>query len=278
MIGNATNKSGHQGGGAAQAETRLNWPELEAALFKETGTGPSPKPLKTNTLGNVVIPLTTGFTHISRSEYRTSPRPKSVPRRLLNTFLSRVKKTGIFSTGRWIDVGGTAEYFNWLGVPSSRRDILNLPGVPTITIEGNFNQPETFRNLGTYDGLLCINCLLMAKDPKEAMETIMGILEPGCPFVVGFNFPHFWYYGPDGEHCMSYNPFNIYDLMQPFSKDYRIFPMGNLIHGFLEYYADRPAAKKLRLSPLLRNLAMIAGKWDREGTTAMKYVAIGVKL
>jgi hypothetical protein len=255
----------------------MKWTETRAGLLESTGTAMKPRLINSGALGTITIPMTNGFTTARASEYKGSPRPKSIPRRLLNTFLNRIRQSGLFKSGRWIDVGGTSEYLDWLGVPADRRDILNLPGVPTITIEGDFNRPETMKDIGGFQGLLCLNCLLMADDPKAATGSLFKLLEPGMPFIIGFNYPHFWYVAPDGEHKFSYNPLNVHQLVSLHSDDFVIFPLGNLFQGFLEYYADRPGIRRLFLSPLLRRLAMTVGRLDREGTTSMLYMAVGVK-
>src|SRR6185436_16912761 len=79
------------------------------------------------------IPLTTAFTSAKKSEYLASPRAVSVSRKLLNSLLFRLKQTGLFNEGNWIDIGGSRVYGDWLGVAKERYDVFNLPQVSDAT-------------------------------------------------------------------------------------------------------------------------------------------------
>jgi SAM-dependent methyltransferase len=225
--------------------------------------------------GPIRVPLTSGFFRIDRREYRASPRPVSLTRKMLNSVLWRLARAGLFETGRWADVAGDRGYGDWLGVPPSRYDVLNLPGVPGATVFGDFDDPVGFDGLGPYDGVLCLNSYTYSRRPEVAVANTFGLLRPGGIAVLDFPVSHYWYAGDDGDHWQTYNPFLVDTLVRAHCGDYVIVPVGNLVHAAADFYGRRGWLKPW--SGLLHAAGLLLGRLDSSPQTALHYVVLALK-
>ena len=87
----------------------LNWHDLESAILSAAEITLNP----IDTRENRKIPVTSSFVLSSPKFYKNSPKANSISRKLLNTFLFKLKETGLFLNRRWLDVGGRRDYGHW---------------------------------------------------------------------------------------------------------------------------------------------------------------------
>ena len=210
-----------------------------ASIRKGIGVEPVPMELADRTLGVVRVPLTSGIYRVARHEYRGSPRPWSLMRKLLNGVLCRTARTGLFQEGRWVDVGGSRLYGDWLGIPHERYEVLNLPGVADATIAGDMDREGGMELGALFDGVLCLNTFIYARSPEIAIANTAALLKPGGTAVLDFPMSHYWYIGEDGSHWQTFNPFQITNLLHPHFPEFFIVPIGNMLQSCLNYYARR---------------------------------------
>ncbi len=225
----------------------------------------------------ISIPLTTAFVSCSRAEYSGSPRAFTISRQLENAFLNRLKRAGAFSSGEWLDIGGTRHYGEWLKISPPRYHVFNLPNTPETTVEGDFDDADTMDFSKLYDGLISLNCLYMSRNPQKALTNIFRLLKPGGLALLEFSSHHYWYLSEDGEHWSTFNPWTVTNLIQPFMTDFLIVPVGNLFQACVDYYARKKQARILSIDLLLRNAGHFMGRYDLEPRTAMHYFLIGKK-
>lgn len=245
-----------------------------ATCLKSLGVSINPAVVQAPS-GSLRIPLTTGYNRIARHEYRASPRPVSLMRKMLNAMLWRLTRTGLFEQGHWVDVAGYRGYGDWLGIPPQRYDILNLPGVPGATVSGDFDNPTGFALPQQYDGVLCLNSFIHSRRPEVAVANTFSLLRQGAVAVLDFPVTHYWYYGDDGEHWQTFNPFLVDTLVRPHCNGYVIIPVGNLFHAFVDYYSRRNRLKGY--SSLLHAAGLFFGRLDSSPYTALHYIVLAVK-
>src|SRR6267142_5874842 len=185
---------------------QLDWGTLQSSVIANLGVRIYEKTVRTRCCGEVVVPLTSSFVRARPSDYKDSPNRVSLNRKLLNASLFRLTRTGIFSRGRWLDIGGSRAYGDWLKVPPARYDIFNLPESPDTTVAGDFNNGESIDYSKQYDGLISLNCLYMAMKPEAAVDNIMRLLKPQGLAVLDFTSNAYWYVSEDGDHWMTFNP------------------------------------------------------------------------
>jgi SAM-dependent methyltransferase len=209
--------------------------------------------------------------HTSIRGYKGCPKPESLLRRLQGSFLAEFRKTLAPETLMLDCANGSKRLGHFLGLPDSQIRVLNvLPGTDyTEDLEGDCRSVPR----ETFDLVTCTNYLLLAEQPRKAIENIYSFLKPGGRVLLDFASLMGWYEAHDGIHRHSFNPDSIRTLCDRFAEG-EIVPVGNFMQAALYFYSrrlPRPA------SDLLKLLGACAGPLDRDPHGALFYFFVGQK-
>jgi len=224
---------------------------------------------------NAEILFTENQTAVNPTNLRHSPKPKSSIQRSLLDSTMRNLSVLLNKTQPTLDFGGKKHYHKLFGFNESNYHIANIETNSEYKLD--MNSPK-FNINKKYKSVISINSLFLIENIRACIDNIIGVLDKDGIAILDFIGQTYWYHGPDGQHCHTFNPTQINNLIDN-QLNFVIVPIGNTYLASLNYFIKTNLflKKHWKLRRLIRKILMNIFSRTKNPNTAIHYLLVGMK-